>query len=186
MTVETEMNDIPKPEDDEFSAMHALYKALQPLDEEARSRVLGYVVARLGISVPSGVKPTTGDQDSVSGNGEGEGKDDHREQFKTKYTTIAELFDATQPRSHAEKALVSGYWLQNCQGAESFDGQSANKELKHLGHGVQNITNAINALKSQKPALALQLKKSGTTQQARKVYKITAAGIKAVEDMIHG
>jgi hypothetical protein len=33
-------------------------------------------------------------------------------------------------------------------------------------------------------ALALQLKKSGKSKQSRKLYKLTVAGIKAVEAMI--
>jgi hypothetical protein len=76
-----------------------------------------------------------------------------------KYGSFAELFDAAKPKSNGDKALVAGYWLQVCQGAENFDGQSANKELKHLGEGLANITNAVESLKTQKPALALQLKK---------------------------
>lgn len=103
-----------------------------------------------------------------------------------KYAALAEIYDAARPTSNADKALVAGYWLQVCQGAESFDGFSANRELKHLGQGLANVTNAIDSLKGQKPALALQLKKSGKSQQARKVYKITVAGIKAVEAMING
>ena len=109
-----------------------------------------------------------------------------RQQDATKYNSFAELFDAAQPKSNGDCALVAGYWLQVCQGAESFDGQSANSALKNLGHGLTNVTNAVDTLKNQKPALALQLKKSGTSQQARKTYKITVAGIKAVEAMIRG
>jgi hypothetical protein len=81
---------------------------------------------------------------------------------------------------------VGGYWLQVCQNSESFDGFSVNKELKDVGQGLGNITNAIDGLRSQKPALALQLKKSGKSQQARKTYKVTVPGIKAVEAMING
>jgi hypothetical protein len=60
-----------------------------------------------------------------------------------------------------------------------------NKELKLLGEGVPNITMAVDALRSQKPALAVQLQKSGKTRQARKTYKLTVAGIKEVERMIN-
>jgi len=102
------------------------------------------------------------------------------------YSSFAELFDAALPKSNADRALVAGYWLQVCQGAESFGGQAVNTELKHLGEAIANITNALESLKTQKPALALQLKKSGKSQQARKSYKITVAGVRAVEAMING
>jgi hypothetical protein len=76
--------------------------------------------------------------------------------------------------------------LQVCQNAETFDGFTANKELKQLGKGMANITIAIDALRNEKPdARALQVGKSGKSQQARKTYKLTVAGIKAVEAMIN-
>jgi hypothetical protein len=102
-----------------------------------------------------------------------------QEQFQApKYDSFAELFDAAQPSSKANMALVAGYWLQVCQGQGDFDGQSANTELKHLGQRIENITVAMNSLKGQKPSLVIQLRKSGKSQQARKIYKITPAGIK--------
>ncbi|MBN9488252.1 MAG: hypothetical protein J0H44_13535 [Alphaproteobacteria bacterium] len=100
------------------------------------------------------------------------------------FDSFADLHDVVRPEGAAEQALVAGYWLQICQKAESFDGQAANKELKNLGHGVANITKAIDGLKNQSPALALQLKKSGTSKQARKLYKITVAGQKVIEEKI--
>lgn len=178
------MADTQSAADAEFSAMQTLYTALEPLDDDARSRVVNYVVARLEIALQSAAKPTNSSSAAPAGTEDIAIKNE--EKVAPKYSTVAELYDATQPKSNADKALVAGYWLQVCQGTESFDGQSANKELKHLGQGLANITSAIDSLKSQKPALALQLKKSGKSRQARKVYKITVAGLKAVETMING
>lgn len=170
--------------DAEFAAMQVLYKALEPLDDDARKRVVSYIVARLEIT-------TTGLQGTPTGsraNGEDveEAALHEEEAMAPKYGSFAELFDAAQPKSNSEKALTAGYWLQICQGTDSFEGFSANKELKNLGQGLANITNAIDGLRNQKPALALQLKKSGRSQQARKTYKLTVAGIKAMEVMIGG
>jgi hypothetical protein len=166
------------PEDNEFFAMKTIFGALEPLDAPARQRVISYVLARLGMSNAS----------SASGHPNEPGDDVEdttvEEAKAPKFQEFAELFDATQPDSNSSKALIAAYWLQVCQGSESFDAQTANTELKNLGHGIVNITNAIDALRTQKPALVLQLKKSGTSQQARKVYKVTVAGIKAVEAII--
>jgi len=57
--------------------------------------------------------------------------------------------------------------------------------LKNLGHPIANITSAFNNLKARKPATVMQLKKAGTTKQARKTYKLTLAGKSAVEAMVH-
>jgi hypothetical protein len=88
------------------------------------------------------------------------------------------------PGTHAEKALVAGYWLQVCEGADRFTAHPVNKELTHLGHKLPNVTAALEDLKTTKPALVLQLSKSGTSQQARKTYKLSHAGVERVEEMI--
>lgn len=170
--------------DAEFTAMHAVYKALEPLDDDARSRVVNYIVSRLEIAALSARGSLDDETPGSEGGDEASLADE--ETAAPKYESFAELFDAAQPQSTSDKALVAGYWLQVCQGAPSFEGFSANRELKNLGQGLANITNAIEALKTHKPALALQLRKSGKSQQARKTYKLTVAGIKAVEAMIGG
>jgi hypothetical protein len=173
--------------DAEFAAMQAIYEALEDLKEDARSRVVTYVLDRLAIEADgvSGKRSRP-----LAGGSDADVEEDavlHREEAAApKFGTFAELHDAAQPKTQADKALVAGYWLQVCQSAESFDGFSANKQLKNLGEGMQNITAAINGLKNQKPALTLQLKKSGKSRQARKTYKLTLAGIKSVEAMING
>jgi hypothetical protein len=133
------------------------------------------------MDIPPGYRNST-----AGGGGEDEAALQQEQAEAPKYGTFAELFNAAQPKTQADKALVAGYWLQVCRGADSFDGFSATKELKHLGEGVENITAAITALKVQKPALAMQLKKSGKSQQARKTYKLTIAGIQSVEGLING
>lgn len=175
------MSDISAP-DVEFAAMQSVYEALEPLDDDARSRVVEYITHRLEIatSAPRHQRQVGHKVD------DGAEEVDATVASAPKFGSLAELHDAAQPRSNAERALVAGYWLQICEGADSFEGFSANQGLKNLGHGVSNITNAIDSLKAQKPALVLQLKKSGTSKQARKTYKVTHAGIMAVEAMISG
>ncbi|AZO04334.1 hypothetical protein [Mesorhizobium sp. M2A.F.Ca.ET.043.02.1.1] len=174
--------DAAKP-DPEFQAMQSVFAALNPLDEDARTRVLQYVASRLGLK--SSMRTMASDHRTLDPADDEQGSGGSTSEA-LKFETFAELYDAAQPKSQPDKALVGGYWLQICQGAESFDGFSVNRDLKNLGHGVTNITSALDALKGQKPALALQLKKSGKSRQARKTYKITAAGIKSVEGMIGG
>ena len=164
----------------EFAAIQVLYKELEPLDPHARRRVVKYLVDLLKIE--AGTNTTT------KVNAAAVGQPSHFEvnTDSNPFGTFADLFDATSPDSNSDKALVAGYWLQEQEKQESFDSQSINTLLKNLGHGVPNITAALSALKDQKPALALQLKKSGSSQQARKTYKITVAGLKAVQEMMKG
>ncbi len=167
--------------DAEFDAMKTIHDALSPLDESARSRVVQYIVNRLEIDAPTHNFDTDEQNDTQDNN-----VSTTTVRQTASIETFAELYDLANPTTTAEKALVSGYWLQACEGAENFASQAANKELTHLGHKIANITKALDSLKSTKPALILQLKKSGGSQQARKTYKLSHAGLKKVEEMISG
>lgn len=175
--------------DAEFAAMQGVYTTLVSLEVAAQQRVLDYVVNRLGLAAQSRPHVRTEARAGIAVEPDDQEDDSDDVAVVNKpsaYGSLAELSDAAQPKSQSDKALVCGYWLQVCQGAENFDAFSVNKELKNLGEGVPNITSALDTLKAQKPALALQLKKAGKSRQARKTYKITVAGVKAVEAMIGG
>jgi hypothetical protein len=103
---------------------------------------------------------------------------------KRAFETIADLFHATDPKSDADKALVAGYWLQTRGTEPDFDAQTVNQALKDFGHRVANITNAFNALIARRPQFVIQTKKSGTSRQARKRYKLTSVGLGAVDQMM--
>lgn len=175
----------------EFSAIQAIHAALDPLDAEARTRVLAYIGSLLGIDTKVAVGGTAATGPGSAANSDVD--DDSVDapvpagaKGASTYGSFAELYAAADPKTNAEKALVVGYWLQVCQSAESFTAALANKELTHLGHKLANITDAIDQMKGQKPMLMLQLKKSGSSQQARKLYKVSHEGVKRVEAMIRG
>ena len=170
---------------DEFEAIKIVHGALAPLDAEARTRVVIYITSLLEIDA----RVASGRADSAERDldEEAEGADEEANVGQTPTVTeFADLYATTDPKSNGEKALVAGYWLQVCQGAENFTGFAANKELTDLGYRLGNITDAINNTKNRSPSLILQIKKSGSSRQARKLYKITHEGIKRVEEMISG
>jgi len=160
---------------DEIDAMKAIGEALERLDEAARGRSLRWAVSKYGIAKMPEASLVTNRNDP---------EDVHEQAGTTAFGTFAELFDAAQPNTERDKALVAAYWVQVCLNAGNFASQSLNNELKDLGHGVGNITEALSRLKSDRPALILQLKKSGISKQARKVYKLTTEGVKRVQTMI--
>ncbi len=169
--------------DVEFAAMESVYKVLKPLEADSRQRVFEYIAARLEISAVRGKQSS-----SLVGSEENEEQLELEEGStpQHEFATLAELHDTANPRSIKERVLVAAYWLQVIEGADSFVSYSVNQALKDLGHGVSNMTGAFDALKRQTPALVLQLKKAGKSRQARKTYKLTKAGIVAVEEMIDG
>lgn len=165
----------------EVEAMKKVADALKELDRDAVTRVIAWIADAYRIqhqqprSVTSNTPASAFAQPASPPAG-------HEQMF----TDANDLYHATSPSSDVERALVVGYWFQVCQGQEDFDSQSVNGELKQLGYPVGNITRAFEGLQKRKPVLASQTRKSGTSRQARKKYKLTRQGIAAVEGMIRG
>jgi len=100
------------------------------------------------------------------------------------YSTVGDLYHACTPSSDGEKALVISAWLQKTTGADGIDSYSVNSELKNLGYGIGNITRAFDYLIQAKPALMIQVRKSGTSKQARKSFRVTDQGLKRIREMV--
>jgi hypothetical protein len=150
--------------DQELSAMQSIATALGGLEEEQRVRVLAWVRAKFE---PNRILTQNVETPQTTS--------------KETHSSFAELFDAARPKLEKDKALVAAYWAQVITGQDSFTSQSINSDLKNLGHGVANITDALSGLIAEKPSLILQLRKSGTSRQARKTYKISESGKKKVD-----
>jgi hypothetical protein len=154
----------------ETEAITKIAEALSPLTPEGIQRVLRYINQTYQ---PRGTAPTTFEKASSSG-----------AQDNQTFSEFHELFDATLPETGPERALVAGYWLQVIQGNEEWDSFFVNKELKNLGYPASNITRDIDVLMRRTPRWVHQTRKEGTSQQARKTYKLTQEGIRAVQRML--
>lgn len=168
----------------EVKAMALVAEAVSGLDAEATARIVRWMADRykVGLSFGGGKdRAESGRSGSAapSGGGNGNGsRDDHQ------FADLAELYNATAPESDADKTLVAAYWAQYGEGKAEFGSQELNTALKNLGHAIGNITTAFDTLKARKPAPVMQLKKSGSSKQARKTFRLTLAGKSAVEAMI--
>lgn len=172
-------------DDKELMAMSSIANALGDLDSEAQERVLRWAIDRFKINklgesnrsslineapletYPASTKPPPSEQIG-----------------EVTFSDFATLFDHAYPETGPEKALVAGYWFQACQNMDTFEGAQVNTELKHLGHGLPNVTDSLSSLMHRRPALVLQVRKSGRSKQARKLYKLTQEGIRKVLRMI--
>jgi len=168
--------------DQEIEAMGTVAGAVSPLDEDAQGRVIRWAAERFGVTL--GTKGR-----GRPGRGEDEDPDEEvteREiqEEAPEFEHFAELFDAAGPKTDVDRVLVAGYWMQVVQGGPSFQALELNNELKNLGHAIGNVTDALTNNKERKPARILQLRKAGTTRQARKTYKLTHEGMIFVQGMI--
>lgn len=169
----------------EIEAMRAMAQSLQPLDEASRRRVLSWASDKfLSLSTVS-VAPVPSPsplEAPISATAAQAGPPSGVE--ISSFGTLAELFHACSPGGDGEKALVVSAWLQAAGANDGIDSYKVNTELKHLGYGIGNITRALQILVEARPALMIQLRKSGTSQQARKTFRVTDAGLKRVRELI--
>lgn len=163
----------------ELSAMVSIERALADLGDDERARVLAWAGARfnVGAELLRQKKAVLGERHAESGDDDEGGDADVA-------TNLAEFYDQASPSNEGEKVLVVGYWFQYRENATELDSQSLNSQLKHLGHGIGNVTRALEWAKTQKPALMVQKRKEGSTQQARKKFAVTNEGKKYVEKML--
>jgi hypothetical protein len=164
----------------EVKAMAVVDGALRDLESGEQERVLKWAWARYCPDAKPQAKEHTKTKEPESRHN---GQDTQSGSAVT-FETLAEFMAAANPKTDVQRALVAGQWLQEKEGHGQLSGQAINKELKHLGHGVKNITSALSSLMDEKPQLVVQLKKSGSTKQARKQYKVTEAGKAAVQRML--
>ncbi len=168
--------------DPEIEAMGKLAEAMEALSPDARSRVLRWATDKYEVAVKMGeVRPNTS---TISSNDEPIESIDSGEEEVQQHETFAEFFSEASPSTPAEMILVAGYWHQVILGQPDVTSAALNKDLKDLGHGITNPNQKFDTLLGTKPQLAIQLKKSGASKQARKKYKITRAGIEKVKSML--
>jgi hypothetical protein len=153
----------------ELKAMGEVYSALKALEDDARQRVIDWVVGKFAL------KPVTGQ----SGESFTEAID------LRSFESVADSFAHANHKSDPEKVLIVGAYLQQKQGNGELTGREINKQLKHLGHPVKNITNVISSLINKKPKLMIQTRKEGKSQQAQKKYKVTIEGFAAAKKLIN-
>jgi hypothetical protein len=161
----------------EITAMGTIDKALGGLDEEAQKRVLRWAIDKFG---GGEVKLGSGRRAAGSGNGSED------ETNPSEYARISDLMDVAGPTSTADHVLVASYWFQVIQGKDDFTSQEVNAELKDLGQASKNITDSFSTLMKRKPPAVRQVQKTGSTRQARKKYRLTEPGIRAVQKMLKG
>src|SRR5947209_19282117 len=107
--------------DPEITAITKISEALSGLEPAIIERVLRWAIDKFGVT-------SIHRQDNSAHkamNDEGSVKRLEQESF----SDFASFYDAANPRTEAEKALVAGYWLQVLQGNPDWDSQTANTDL---------------------------------------------------------
>jgi predicted transcriptional regulator len=95
-----------------------------------------------------------------------------------------EILERWSPQRASEKTLLAAYFLNRFRRQPTLTSQRINAILKQHGLTVSNITRAIETNLRASPPLMEQIRKRGTTRQARKEYLLTDAGERIVEERL--
>jgi hypothetical protein len=161
----------------EFSDARALLdqvnEALAAYDPILKERARDILLEKaFGINAP----PRQGNASTLDKN-----RDLQSERRGEKSPSFDSLLERWTPTMQQDLALLGAYYFNVLLGQDSVSGAEINRILKDHGRGSKNITQDLGAHISSQPSLILQVKKSGNSRQARKLYKITSPGIKYVE-----
>jgi hypothetical protein len=155
----------------EIAAMAAVSQALRGLGDDERRRVLEWagmrfiVPNRMTPAVAGGlILPALVDQTDAG----------------PIFEHFAELVNRARPRTDVERALTASYWVQEHEGKRGFVSTEVNERLRETSAPIAHMADAMAALQSRRPALVIQIRKSGRTRQARKTYQVTTEGVAAV------
>ena len=165
-------------DDTEINAMTQISRMLSELDPSAAARVIRWAVDRYRGDTPNAAAGLTV---SLSSERPAAAVVD-----PGTFQDFAALYHAAGPSTDPERTLVAGYWLQCVKNERDFGSQMANAALKELGYRVGSVNKAFDNLIQRRPSLAMQVGKGGSTQQARKRYRLTEAGVRRVLEMIAG
>lgn len=106
------------------------------------------------------------------------------ESLPSNFDDLPAFMDASKPTNGLERILAAAYYQQVIQGEPDFDSQTLNTQLKHLGYPSANITRDMVRLVDRSPKLVIQTRKEGSSQQARKKFRLTTEGVRAVEGLL--
>jgi hypothetical protein len=94
---------------------------------------------------------------------------------------LGDFVASVQPETEYDRVLAVGFYLQSVLDQPDFDSYTITTQLKDLGYQVTNITRVFDDLMKRNPTMAIQTKKTGTSRQARKRYRLTQHGLRYVQ-----
>lgn len=175
--------------DQEIEVLSKCYDLLSGLDDDVKVRALQWLSSKFHLgqtTLTLASEITTSPVNGAAAPGAPGAQPTVAESAKKgidAFSSFEALFKHVKPSSDSEKALVAAVYLQLKRDLGELTSAQVQKELKRINNRVSNITQAISAL--VKKNMMLQLGKEGTSQQARKKYKVTREGVKTVLDALN-
>jgi len=172
----------------ELDAMTAVVRALSPLPEDVRTRILRWAAEKYAVTIPKSANVSARADAIVSDESDlvadAEAAEEEIAETEPDFVDFGDLFAAADPRTNEDKGLVAAYWRQVHENEEKWQAAALQKDLRNLGHAIPNITDALTSNMRKRPQRIIQVQKAGSAKQARKTYKVTRAGLMHVKAML--
>jgi hypothetical protein len=68
------------------------------------------------------------------------------------------LYAAAKVTAQWERALITGYWLQEVKRQKDFDALAVNQAIRQCGYSISNITRELTRLTTSKHLMLVQIK----------------------------
>ena len=98
--------------------------------------------------------------------------------------SVSGLFDRVRSKTDVARVLLVAAYLQEKGNGVELGSRQINKELKNIGRGIKNITQAINSLLKKDPQLLKLTRKTTSSQQGKKKYLVTPLGMEKVKESL--
>ncbi len=186
--------------DPELAVMARAYDIIKDLGMEERRRVIQWLTNKLGLEAGKTTMPVVslpinygyplpgGSEAFSNQNGHGSG---HEEDGTSKAVSsdltaysVQGLFDRIKMKTDVARVLLVASYLQEKDPATELGSRPINKELKKIGHGIKNITQAINSLLKKEPELLVMTRKTTSSQQGKKKYHVTDLGMQKAKEAL--
>ena len=182
--------------DPELAVMARSYDIIKDLGMEERKRVIQWLTNKLGVesgNTPQAVLPISFGYPSM-----GQANGSHALENAETTTVLSSnetstdlgaysvqgLFDRIKMKTDVARVLLVAAYLQDKDPATELGSRPINKELKKIGHGIKNITQAINSLLKKDPELLVMTRKTTSSQQGKKKYHVTDLGMRKTREAL--
>lgn len=128
------------PLDPELEAIQKVVEALNPLEDSVRRRVVRWLTDRYasdGPTVRHEVPTETARVDAEI---------PAPADVARRLGELEALYAGAKATAQWERALITGYWLQEIQRRADFNAQGINEAMRECGYGTNNITRELSKL----------------------------------------
>lgn len=149
------------PDDRDIEALRLASSILDPLHPGVRRRVLRFLIDRYSDEEqPTAPEPEGPSETEVS-----------VEKASRELLDLEALYMRAKPTAQWERALLTGYWLQEIKRQNDFDAMAVNQAMRQCGYGISNITRELTKLTGWK-LIVQQSSRSG-----RRRFRVSPDGL---------